>query len=254
MSLAASEFAVNFTACSSARGLHRRLLPLQVVNLLLNVVAGLLLAVILRNKRIRRLGALVNWNLRILFFSAAFLFAFTILAAIAPSIYLLAYTLRAHSNACDFIWDGLDCFGMRAPVFVSFFGINLLHFALFVERLKTTVLPNRWSGCWLGIGLSFFVIVAPIVLMLSAYHNEDLHVPRLYCTLGGDSPISSVHEVVKVMAVFNVFTSVGDFCLFLRNRRQIKSKLNDYRSYTLTAAFQLRENQASFFHLRKHDW
>ncbi|KAI6231695.1 hypothetical protein M3Y95_00408900 [Aphelenchoides besseyi] len=213
--------------CQLAYAINRspRFVISTSANLLLSVTAFVSICLYIRISSIRRVLGVIGQDLK--FASASDL------------------------SPCAYVWSYQKCFVVNAQPVIAMWGFFGFHCALLLERFISIFDKRQSTRCWLGSTLGALMIMVPTTYIFTVHYGQ-FGMPEVPLCVGlfanrqVSSRVSINHDVA--MVIFDLMCTVGDYLLFLYNRRQIahyNRSVADVHSYSLDRSFALRSFQIS---------
>ncbi|KAI6231607.1 hypothetical protein M3Y95_00399900 [Aphelenchoides besseyi] len=237
--------------CKLAYSIHRsdRAVIVAVCHILFSILGFASICLYIRMSSIRRYLGVVGSDLKIIFWVGISYYFYEVIWKFGFSSYRLI-TVALNLSPCSYIWSYDKCFIAHSQGIASMWGVFLFHLALLFERFVSIFNTRQRTTCWLGLIVASFMIIAPNGYVFGnnygqmASTNESIYCSGIFLDRRLTSKLSFNHGIAILL--LDLSCTIGDFFLFLYNRRQIARYYKSVADvYTLDRSFSLRTFQIS---------
>uniref|UniRef100_A0A1I7S4G3 G_PROTEIN_RECEP_F1_2 domain-containing protein n=1 Tax=Bursaphelenchus xylophilus TaxID=6326 RepID=A0A1I7S4G3_BURXY len=176
------------------------------------------------------------------------------LGVFVQNVVYLFNSLRSTPDNCATVISNAFCGLLRAPSFYAVPMFAFMHMTMFIERCVAYVKRDEYERQSNKLGMAFVLLNWIICISLSHYTiGVDIfsNIPRVECT-PTLSPYIRTTALFYLACVFvDALTAIGDIILWIQVKREsnaeqwamwISNKTNPTKTYSLSKAYQRREN------------
>ncbi|KAI1705478.1 serpentine type 7TM GPCR receptor class ab chemoreceptor domain-containing protein [Ditylenchus destructor] len=147
-------------------------------------------------------------------------------------------------SECAYTIITWKCLTVRTPSFVGVVGFSFLHLFLFAERCLATVYLKQYATHSAKFGILITLVIWPVIILWNIYivYDDDPIAYKPYCLQTSPMNAAKMSQMLMILLIVDIVTTVGDISLRIVNRIQRKRKNVDY---SLPKSYQIAENASA---------
>ncbi|KAI6204644.1 hypothetical protein M3Y94_00700000 [Aphelenchoides besseyi] len=235
--------------CKLAYSIHRsdRAVIVAVCHILFSILGFASICLYIRMSSIRRYLGVVGSDLKIIFWVGISYYFYEVIWKFGFSSYRLI-TVALNLSPCSYIWSYDKCFIAHSQGIASMWGVFLVSFGVVVRTFCFHFQHSTTNHLLAGSNRCEFYAPNGYVFGNNygqmASTNESIYCSGIFLDRRLTSKLSFNHGIAILL--LDLSCTIGDFFLFLYNRRQIARYYKSVADvYTLDRSFSLRTFQIS---------